>query len=224
VNPALRHSAAHIFVDRLDAPAPSSDDLHHLSRVLRLRDGEVVTVSDGVGGWRVAEWRSGAVVPVGEIQREVAPRTCVVASAIPKGDRAEWMVAKLTELGASELIFVHCARSAVRWEGDRGAKHLARMTRIAREAAMQSRRVWLPVVRGPVPFTEVVVVPGAVMLDPDGPQGFGPTSGTVLIVGPEGGFHPDEISAAVLRCRLGDTVLRVETAAIAAVSVMLTGS
>jgi 16S rRNA U1498 N3-methylase RsmE len=42
-------------------------------------------------------------------------------------------------------------------------------------------------------------------------------------VGPEGGFQPDEISAATLRCRLGDTILRVETAAIAAVSVMLTG-
>jgi 16S rRNA (uracil1498-N3)-methyltransferase len=134
------------------------------------------------------------------------------------------MVQKLTELGASELIFLHCARSSVRWDGERAAKQLARMTRIAREAAMQSRRVWLPVLRGPVSFGEVVVVPGSVLLDPDGPQAFGRTSGTMLIVGPEGGFQPDEISAAALRCHLGDTVLRVETAAIAAVSVMLTCS
>jgi 16S rRNA (uracil1498-N3)-methyltransferase len=223
VNPALRHSAAHVFVDDLDAPAPGVEDLHHLSRVLRLRDGESVSLSDGRGGWRVGEWRSGAVVPTGEIRHEIAPLTCIVATAIPKGDRADWMVQKLTELGVSELVFLHCARSVARWDGERGAKQLARMTRIAREAAMQSRRVWLPAVRGPVPVGEMVARPGSVVLDPDGPVAFGRTSGFLLIVGPEGGFQPDEIPAAALRCRLGDTILRVETAAIAAVSVMLTG-
>jgi 16S rRNA (uracil1498-N3)-methyltransferase len=223
VNPALRHSAAHVFVDQLVAPVLAADDLHHLSRVLRLRDGEAVSLSDGLGGWRMGEWRAGVVVPVGEIHREVAPRSCVVASAIPKGDRADWMVQKLTELGATELIFLHCARSVVRWEGDRGAKQLARMTRISREAAVQSRRVWLPTLRGPVPFADVVAIPGSVVLDPDGPEALSRTAGKVLVIGPEGGFQSDEIAAAALRCRLGDTILRVETAAIAAVSVMLTG-
>ena len=55
MNPALRASAAHVFVDSLDAPVPSDDDAHHLFRVLRLRDGEVVTVSDGNGSWRTTE-------------------------------------------------------------------------------------------------------------------------------------------------------------------------
>jgi 16S rRNA (uracil1498-N3)-methyltransferase len=223
VNPALRHSAAHVFVDDLTVPVPTADDLHHLSRVLRLRDGESVSLSDGRGGWRMGEWRSGVVLPVGEMHREDAPRACVVACAIPKGDRADWMVQKLTELGAMELIFLHCARSVVRWEGDRAAKQLARMGRIAREAAVQSRRVWLPELRGPVPLADVVAIPGSVVLDPDGSEVFGRTSGNLLVIGPEGGFQPDEISAATHRCRLGTTILRVETAAIAAVSVMLTG-
>jgi 16S rRNA (uracil1498-N3)-methyltransferase len=221
VNPALRHSAAHVFVGSLDAPVPEADDLHHLSRVLRLRDGESVTVSDGAGGWRATQWRAGALVPCGDITHEPAPRRCTVATAIPKGDRVEWMVQKLTELGVTEIVFLHCARSVVRWEGERAASQLARMGRIAREAAMQSRRVWLPTLRGPVPFADVVVVPGAVLLDPDGPDVLRPSSGTTVVVGPEGGFHPDEIGAAALRCRLGDTVLRVETAALAAASVLL---
>ena len=223
MNPALRSSAAHLFVGSVDAPDPSPDDLHHLFRALRLRDGEVVTVSDGAGAWRTTVTRAGVLVPMGEVVHERAPRPCHIAAAIPKGDRAEWMVQKLTEVGATEIVLLHCARSVVRWEGERGAKQLARLRRVAREAASQSRRVWLPEVAGPVPFSEVASRRGAVMAEPDGDVDLVTGSAAELVlVGPEGGFSAEELAAPVAHVRLLDTVLRVETAAIAAACGILT--
>jgi 16S rRNA (uracil1498-N3)-methyltransferase len=219
VNPALRSSAAHVFVASVEVPEPSPDDLHHLVRVLRLRDGEVVTVSDGVGAWRVTELAGGALVPRGEVQRVEAPQPCTIAAAIPKGDRLEWMVQKLTEVGVTEIVLVHCARSVVRWDGDRAAKQLARLQRVAREAAVQSRRVWLPTLRGPVPFAEAATIPGVVLAEPDGQPGI---AASAVIIGPEGGFSAEELSLPLARLRLVDTVLRVETAAVVAASALLT--
>ena len=218
MNPALRSSAAHVFVESVDAPDPSPDDAHHLFRVLRLRDGESVTVSDGCGGWRTTVAVGGALRVEGPVVHEPAPVSCTIAAAIPKGDRAEWMVQKLTEVGVSEIVLLHCARSVVRWEGERGAKQLARLQRVAREAAVQSRRVWLPVVRGPVPFAEAAALPGAALAEPDGEVG---VAASTVLIGPEGGFSADELAVPLPRIRLLDTVLRVETAAIIAASGVL---
>jgi 16S rRNA (uracil1498-N3)-methyltransferase len=213
VNSALRSSAAHVFVASLDDPQPDPDDAHHLFRVLRLRDGESVTVSDGAGGWRPTTVAGGALTPSGPTVFETEPARCTVAAAIPKGDRCEWMVQKLTEVGVSEIVFLHCARSVVRWEGDRAEKQLARARRVAREAAMQSRRVWLPVLGGPVAFETAAAIPGAVLAEPDGDRDRRPAC---VIVGPEGGFSAEELAAPMPRVALADTVLRVETAAVVA--------
>jgi 16S rRNA (uracil1498-N3)-methyltransferase len=213
VTPALRTSAAHVFVASLDDPQPHPDDAHHLFRVLRLRDGEVVTVSDGEGGWRPTVVSNGVLLPSGDVQHDdTAPRGCV-AAAIPKGDRCEWMVQKLTELGVGEIVLLHCDRSVVRWEGDRGAKQLARMRRVAREASMQSRRVWLPDVTGPVPFAAVAARPRTVLAEPDGDAQVEPEC---IVIGPEGGFSAAELDLGVPQVRLARTVLRVETAAVVA--------
>jgi 16S rRNA U1498 N3-methylase RsmE len=61
VNPVLRGSAAHIFVDSLGAPQLSGDDDHHLRRVLRIRDADVITVGDGAGRWVVARLVAGGL-------------------------------------------------------------------------------------------------------------------------------------------------------------------
>jgi 16S rRNA (uracil1498-N3)-methyltransferase len=215
VNPALRTSAAHVFVTSLDDPQPEPDDAHHLFRVLRLRDGESVTVSDGQGGWRRTEVSGTTLRPIGEIERDQEPPRVTIAVAIPKGDRCEWMVQKLTELDVSEIVLLHCDRSVVRWTGERAAKQLARVHRVAREASMQSRRVWLPAVVGPVAFAEAAARTGAVLAEPDGDDEIGATV-SCIIIGPEGGFSPDELAAGLPRARLARTVLRVETAAVVA--------
>lgn len=214
---ALRACAAHVFVESVEHPQLSPDDHHHLFRVLRLRDGEAVGVSDGEGGWRITRVAGGTLATEGEPHRDHPPTPCRIAAAIPKGDRCEWMVQKLTELGVTDLWFVHCARGVVRWEGERGERQLERMRRVAREAAMQSRRTWLPNLHGPVSFAQAVALPSAVIADPDG--GALPAGSTVL-VGPEGGFTDSESTAAPA-VRLAGGVLRVETAALAAVVLLL---
>ncbi|CAB4853669.1 unannotated protein [freshwater metagenome] len=152
-------------------------------------------------------------MPVGAVIHEPVVPAVTIAAAIPKGDRVEWMVQKLTEVGVGEIVLLHCARSAVRWEGERGQKQLAKLRKIAREAAMQSRRVWLPTVSGPVEYAEMAAREGAVIAEPDGPPF---TGATVVIVGPEGGFTPDELALAQATVSLSAQVLRVETAAVVA--------
>jgi 16S rRNA (uracil1498-N3)-methyltransferase len=224
VNPALRTSAAHVFVDSVEAPSPADDDLHHLVRVLRLRDGERVTVSDGSGNWRVTEMRSGVLVPIGEIETELAPPQLTIAAAIPKGDRLEWMVQKLTELGVARIILVDCARSVVRWDAARGSRQMERLERVAREAAMQSRRVWLPAVDGPVPLSTVLTGENVQFADPAGGvlSDRSSVGSSTVVIGPEGGFTNEELVAAPVLVSLGPLVLRVETAAMVAAVRFLT--
>lgn len=221
MNPALRTSAAHLVVDSLEAPDPSPDDAHHLFRVLRVRDGEVVTVCDGEGGWRPTRVAGGALLPDGPVVRDPQPAPCTIAVAIPKGDRLDWMVQKLTEVGITRLVLVDYARSVVRWDAAKRERQLERVRRIAREASLQSRRTWLPMIDGPVPFAVAAALPGARLAEPDGEPG--PLGDTVL-VGPEGGFGAEELAAGLPAVSLGPNVLRVETAALVACTRILTKS
>jgi 16S rRNA (uracil1498-N3)-methyltransferase len=215
VNPALRASAAHVFVESLEAPELRPEDAHHLFRVLRLRDGETVTVSDGDGGWRPTVVEGPALLPSGPIVREERTPAPVIASAIPKGDRVDWMVQKLTEVGVQRILFLHCDRSVVRWDGERAARQLARLQKVAREAAMQSRRTELPEIAGPVPFATVAAWPGAVLAEPDGSDIAALAAApSVLVVGPEGGFSGPELALGTPQVRFSSQVLRVETAAL----------
>lgn len=221
MNPALRHSAAHLFVTSLDAPEPADDDAHHLFRVLRLRDGETVTVSDGAGSWRPTTVAGHSLLPAGEVEFVAAAQQVTVATAIPKGDRLEWMVQKLTEVGVAEIVFLHCERSVVRWTGERATKQLERQQRVAREAASQSRRVWLPRLTGPLPYADVVAGGECVVADPSGTP-FERAAGPItVVVGPEGGLTAQELGIAPSVRRWGTNILRVETAAVIAAASFL---
>jgi 16S rRNA (uracil1498-N3)-methyltransferase len=143
----------------------------------------------------------------------------VVVSAIPKGDRPEWIVQKLTEIGATSIGFMQCDRSVVRWDTERGHRQIERLRRVAREAAMQSRRLWLPEIADVVPFAAAASSRSCALADPDG-DGLTAEVDTVL-VGPEGGFTDAELAVVARRVSLSTHVLRVETAAFAA-AMMLT--
>jgi len=154
--------------------------------------------------------------------REPAPTPPVaVGFALTKSDRPEWVVQKLTELGVDRIVPVVADRSVVRWDGDRTARHTTRLRAVAREAGMQSRRAWLPLVDEPTPFVELVSLPGVAVADLDASAG--PSLGApFVLVGPEGGWSERERAAtATRRVSLGGTVLRAETAAVAA-AVLLT--
>jgi 16S rRNA (uracil1498-N3)-methyltransferase len=192
----------------------SDADAHHLGRVLRLRAGEVVTVSDGAGSWRPGLWSGGGVEPTGEVVSEVGSRlvpSITVAFAPTKGDRPEWVVQKLTELGVDRIVPLQTDRSVVRWEGERAARQVERLRAVAREAAMQSRQVWLPVVE----VVGSIGALGAVALAES--DGAAPSlDQPIVAVGPEGGWSEAERAAGHPTVGLGPTVLRAETAAIVA--------
>ncbi len=208
-------SGAHAFVDDLDAPALSPDDRHHLERVLRLRAGEGMTVSDGAGGWRRCRFGA-SLEPLGDIERvgRVSPEV-TVAFAVVKGQRPEWAVQKLTEIGVDRIVPVISARSVVRWPA---GTRVDRLDRVAREAAMQSRRAWLPVVARVTAFADLRTEEGAALAHPGG----GPPSlqHPMILVGPEGGWDDAELGSGPPLVRLGGHVLRTETAAVVAGSLL----
>lgn len=209
-----------VYVDDVDAPTLATADRHHLERVLRVRVGDAVVVSDGAGRWREGVLAlAGAVEPRGEIvevPRFVPPIT--IAFALTKGERPELVVQKLTELGCDRIVPFHAARSVARWDDRRAESHVERLRRVAREAGMQCRRAWLPEV-GPLgSFEALVAQPGAALADAGGAP---PTLATsTILVGPEGGWTAEERGAAPATVGLGPHVLRAETAAIAAATVL----
>ena len=210
---SLRRSAAHVVVSDVDVPVLGEADAHHVFRVLRVGDGEVVSVTDGRGSWRLCRAASGSLVAAGDVVVEppaAAPVT--IGVAVPKSDRPEWIVQKLTELGTDHIVLLHADRSVVRWDDRRAEKHLERLRRVAAEAVQQSRRVRVPTVEGPV--AAIDFLPGAVAAEPGGPADDG--SARVVAIGPEGGWSERELAAAAGLVSLGPTVLRVETAALVA--------
>lgn len=215
-------AAAHLFVDDLDVPTIGDGDRHHVERVLRLRAGEVVTVSDGRGGLRACTFvAGGGLEPAADVEQAPARTPSVgVGFALVKGDRPEWIVQKLTECGVDRIIPFAAARSIVRWDEAKAAKNRQRLLVVAREAAMQSRQRWLPTVEPLRPFDEVVRAAGGVARTDMG--GATPTLATpTLLVGPEGGWSDEERAALPDPVSLGPAVLRAETAAVAA-AVLLT--
>jgi 16S rRNA (uracil1498-N3)-methyltransferase len=207
-------AAAQVFVECLEAPVPGADDAHHLRRVLRLRDGEHVVACDGAGSWRRCAVHGEGLEPIGPIVAD-PPVDAPVAVWLPalKGDRAEWAVAKLTELGVDEIGLLSCVRGTVRLDEAGAARVLSRWRRVAREAAAQSRRTRLPALVGPC-GVGAAADGGAVRCDLDGALDAG--GARALLVGPEGGWADDERAGAAASVSLGDTVLRTETAAVTA--------
>ena len=208
----------HAYVEDLDDPVLSAEDRHHLSRVLRLRDGDALTVCDAAGRWRAACFGArldtcGDVVDVPPPSREVS-----VGFALIKSGRPELVVQKLTEVGVDRILLLSAERSVVRWNVDRAATQLARLTRVARESGMQSRRVRLPVVESVVSAAVAVGRTGVAMAEPGG-EALDDDVG-LLLVGPEGGWTDAELGDR-RRVGLGPTVLRAETAAIVAGTLMV---
>lgn len=209
-----------MFVADLDAPDLAAEDHHHLARSLRVRPGDPITISDGAGRWRAARFDH-QPVPDGEIVTVGRPEPPIaIGFVVPKGDRPAWIVQKLVELGADVIIPLRSARSVVRWDGERGARHVDRLRRVAVEAAMQSRRVWLPRVDDVTDAAELLRSDDNVALCE--PGGRPPELGSsVLLIGPEGGWDDTETAAAGRLVGLGPQVLRAETAAIAAATALM---
>ena len=226
---AVRAAAAsQVFVDDPGQPLVSDDDAHHLGRVLRLRDGEEVIAADGSGRWARTVWRgTAALEPVtngtglggdGAVLSEApAEPALTVAFAPVKGERPEWVVQKLTELGIDRIVPLRSERSVVRWTGTRGQASVEKLRRVAREAAAQCRRVWLPEVSDTVAFADLRALGGPSQVVLAQLSGDRPTlAQRVVAVGPEGGWSTDELASGLPTVGFGLSVLRAETAAVTA--------
>jgi 16S rRNA (uracil1498-N3)-methyltransferase len=214
-----------VFVADLDALVLEDADRHHLAHALRLRPGEEVTASDGSGRWRRCRYVTGrpgsglsevALGPEGPIVSEEPPSPAVgVGFVVTKGPRPEWVVQKLTEVGVDRIVPLSSSRSVVRWDAPRAERNVERLRRVAREAAMQSRRNRLPDVTDVLPFADVALAGAAVALAEVGGK---PPSleHPFVLVGPEGGWDHAELACDLPLVGLGPNVLRAETAAVAA--------
>jgi 16S rRNA (uracil1498-N3)-methyltransferase len=204
----------HVFVESLEDLDLDPGDHHHLAASLRLALGDPLTASDGRGRWRPCRFGD-PLEPAGEIFVVARPEPAIIVGfALIKGSRPELVVQKLTELGVDRIIPFTAARSVVRTDPQRVAKQTARLARVAREAAMQSRRVWLPAIDAPTTFERVAALESAVRCDPGGRAPV--VTDTCLLIGPEGGWSSEERQALPDAVTLGQQVLRAETAAIAA--------
>jgi 16S rRNA (uracil1498-N3)-methyltransferase len=221
VNEVLRRSAAHLVVDDVEVPTPTDDDRHHLGRVLRLRPGETVTVTDGCGRWRPCTWTGAGTEPAGPVEVVASPADpAILAFAIPKADRPEWIVQKATELRIDRIVLLHADRSVVRWDGPRRDKQLDRLRSVARGALSQSRGCWLPSIDGPVDAVDVL--PAMAAAEPGGrPRTVGDRA---IAIGPEGGWSEREVASAGATIDLGASILRVETAALTVCALLWTAS
>ena len=214
-----RRAAAHAFVVDVNAPFLNDDDFHHLAKVLRLRSGESVSVSDGRGSWRICTYEMSAALGIDDsvVHIETNLRPLTVAFSVTKNDKPDLVIQKLTELGVDHIVPIITERSIVRWDSDKGAKNQVRWQKIAREAAMQSRSVFVPTIHEVYPSIEKFVNsygPNIAVADPEGSALTEDVS--TLVIGPEGGFTHQEMDLMPNRVSLPGGILRAETAAVAA--------
>ncbi|MEO6318108.1 MAG: RsmE family RNA methyltransferase [Acidimicrobiales bacterium] len=214
------HPGPLAFVDDLDDPTLRPDDRHHLERAVRLRAGDALVVGDGAGRWRPAAFGP-TIQPVGPIEEAAVPSPAIgVGFALVKGDKPELVVQKLTELGVDLIVPFRADRSIVRWDSAKAAKAGERLRAVARSAAEQCRRPWLPEVGD---ITDLDALLGAV--GPVGPIALADRTGgppsldhPFVLIGPEGGWTDEERVAAgrrgAPRVVVGAHVLRAETAAV----------
>lgn len=214
------------------------DQVHHLRTVLRLPAGEEVELFDGQGlsfsgrvEYQGAATRIGALKKLKNVEAHAA--TIALAPALIKADRFEWMLEKATELGVTQIIPLKTRFATVHIPDTRLPARLARWERIAVEAAKQSRRLTVPVIYAPLSWRDFLAAQeyaayARFMLYEKASERFKPHPAikdpVLLCVGPEGGWEDSEASAAEQEgfCLLsmGPRILRAETAAIAAISLI----
>ena len=222
-----------------DAPTLPPAAARHL-KVVRPKAGEEIELFDGKGRARVFVWDDG-LKAAGAVRLAARPTPAITLFAcVTKGSRWDWTIAKATELGVSRIVPVISARTIVRLPQSERAAKRDRWQRVAEDAARQSDAKWLPRLDAAIDFADALPLVretacffGALTSPPSSPlaeairraraaarKPLGPVS---TFIGPEGDFTDEELAALTAIATptsFGPTILRAETAAIFAVSVI----
>jgi len=215
--------------------------LHHLRQSLRLQPGEILSVTDDRGNRYRTEIAgvTGRELVGRILDTTSAPpkqgRSVVLAQSLLKGEKMDWVIQKATELGVERIAPILANHSVVRPRAERIEHQRARWQRIALEAAQQSERWSVPTIDKPATITQMLSasrtaaskillaerLPGASLTNVPLHTGRGDVC---LLVGPEGGWEEEEVQQALHEgfsaVTMGPRILRAETAAIAAISVL----
>jgi 16S rRNA (uracil1498-N3)-methyltransferase len=211
---------------------------NHVTRVLRLRVGEELTLFNGTGGEfaaRIEAFTASTVtVAVGAeraVERE-SPLLLTLAQGVSRGERMDLVMQKATELGVTRLVPVLTERSVVRLDASQAERKLAHWRAIAIAACEQSGRNRPPEVSPPQALadflragaasgTRLLLAPAAQLRLPEIPR---PVTAVTVLIGPEGGLTHEEqeraVAAGFVGVRLGPRVLRTETAALTALALL----
>lgn len=212
---------------------------NHITRVLRLRAGEPLTVFNGNG----AEYSATILelhrdVVMVEVKSEQAPRResplpLTLAQGISRGERMDWILQKATELGGSRIVPIFTERSVVRLDARQAERKLQHWRAIAIAACEQCGRNVLPEIAHPTDIFEflgsgVAARTTRLLLSPASDVSIDAVSadaaGITVLIGPEGGLTDTEHEVAVrsgfTAVRMGPRVLRTETAAVAALTIL----
>lgn len=209
----------------------------HVGVVLRMQLGDSLTLFDGnnhqVEARITAIKKKQVLVLLGE-PKEISKESSLsihLAQGISKGDRMEWVMQKATELGVGAITPLITERCAVKLDTDRLQKKVSQWQAIAVAACEQSGRNSIPTVHFPISLGQFLKQNQAelsLILDPRGQKSWREYTplplDIALLVGPEGGFSEDELTLALKQniqpLSLGPRILRTETAAISALSVL----
>lgn len=207
-------------------------EAHHLLHVLRLKSGDTVELFNGAGKEATAEitqtLRKSVELKITEV-REASAKSqvpVILATAVPKGDRFRWLVEKAAELGVARLVPLITERSSV----DPGENRLKKLQQTIISAAKQSGQTRLmelaPLQKWESFLADVAQTSSRLIItDPNGkPTAIAElaasdsTDPIVILIGPEGGFSPAEVQAALDQgatpIKLSEGILRIETAAL----------
>ena len=209
-------------------------DAHHIARSLRMAEGDEVTVSDGEGKeffcrlTRIRDEECECEIIFEEISRAESPVDITLCMAYPKGDKLETVIQKAVELGVSRILPFESSRCIKRPKAEKIDKQLARLSKIAEEAAKQCGRAKIPEVLTPISYREMLKYTKDFEMtlfcyeaEEDSSVKNILKSRTrpatcAVIVGSEGGFSEDEVKEAILSgatvVSLGKRILRCETA------------
>ncbi|MCR5703196.1 MAG: 16S rRNA (uracil(1498)-N(3))-methyltransferase [Eubacterium sp.] len=227
-----------------DSISITGTDVNHIKNVLRMRVGETVLISDGKDReytCSISELSDEEVIAkiedVNGPERELSVRVTLF-QALPKGDKMETIIQKMVELGAYEIVPVSTKRCVVKLDDKKAGKKTERWNAISLSAAKQSKRGIVPKVTTPVSYKmaleqakelDLILIPYENAEDMNYTreiiEGIHKDMTIGVFIGPEGGFAPEEVEAAVIagakEITLGRRILRTETAGMALMSTIM---